>query len=115
MREILTHFLSYSQIPESPPAAETDETASKKSRKQKEKKKEKPKGKVRINQSRVVSVFEIAGISFYTSINLRGNILWRMSVVSLMYSCTGRQRNNLFRKRLYIYKAKTNTIREALP
>ena len=55
-------------------------------------------------------MFEIAGISFYTSINLRGNILWRMSVVSLMYSCTGRQRNNLFGKRLYIHKAKTNTI-----
>jgi len=41
MWEILTHFLFYLQIPESPPpAAETDETASKKSRKQKEKQKE---------------------------------------------------------------------------
>ena len=51
MREILTHFLSYLQIPESPPAADTDETAGNKGRKQKEKKKEKPKGKVCINQS----------------------------------------------------------------
>lgn len=55
MWEILTHFLFYSQIPESPPAAETDETANKKGRKQKEKqkekRKEKPKGKVGINQS----------------------------------------------------------------
>jgi len=57
MWEILTHFLSYSQIPESPP---TEETASKKGRKkkekqqekQKEKRKEKPKGKVGINQCR---------------------------------------------------------------
>ena len=55
MWEILEH-LSYSQIPESPTAAETDETASKKGRKQKgkqkEKRKEKPKGKVGVNQSR---------------------------------------------------------------
>ena len=56
MWEILTHFLSYLQIPESPP---TEETASKKGRKekgkqqekQKEKRKEKPKGKVGINRS----------------------------------------------------------------
>ena len=53
MWEILMHFLSYSQIAESPP---TEETASKKGRKKKEKQqekqKEKPKGKVRINQCR---------------------------------------------------------------
>ena len=57
MWEILTHFLFYLQIPESPPpAAEMDETASKKSRKQKakqkEKRKEKPKEKVGVNQFR---------------------------------------------------------------
>ena len=49
MWEILTHFLSYSQIPESPA---TEKTASKKGRKKKEKPKEKPKGKVGINQCR---------------------------------------------------------------
>lgn len=49
MREILTHFLSYLQIPDSPTEAEADETARKKGGKQKEKKKEKPKGKVCIN------------------------------------------------------------------
>ena len=57
MWEILTHFLFYLQIPESPPpAAEMDETASKKSHKQKakqkEKRKEKSKEKVGVNQFR---------------------------------------------------------------
>lgn len=46
------HVWFYSLIPESPPAAKTNQTANKKGRKQKEKKKEKPKGKVCINKCR---------------------------------------------------------------
>ena len=52
------HIWFYSQVPESPPAATTNETASKKGRKQKEKQKEKPKGKVCINKCRFLIILD---------------------------------------------------------